>query len=156
MKVLLAVDESVYSQAALESVCARPWPPGSQFRVLTVVEPFHPEYAGWQTSYIPVAAEAQKTLKEASTRLMTEAVERLSKAVGEENVSSEVAEGYIKERILECAKEWDADLIVLGSHGRRGFTKFLLGSVSETIAAHAMCSVEIVRIKEPVTTGGAQ
>jgi nucleotide-binding universal stress UspA family protein len=151
MKVLIAVDESVYSRAALQSVCNRPWPPGSKFKVVTVVEPFHPEYAGWQTTYIPVAAEAQKTLADAAAKLLEEAAGHLIQSVGAENVVSEVAEGYIKERILESAREWNADLIVVGSHGRRGFTKFLLGSVSEAIASHATCSVEIVRIKESVT-----
>jgi nucleotide-binding universal stress UspA family protein len=47
--------------------------------------------------------------------------------------------------ILDVAKEWGADLIVLGSHGRRGLDRFLLGSVSETVAVHAPCSVRVVR-----------
>jgi len=154
MKVLIAIDESVYSRAALQSVCDRPWPAGSKFKLVTVVEPFHPEYAGWQTTYVPVAAEAQKTLADAAAKLLESATQTLAQSVGQENVDEELAEGYIKERILESAKEWDADLIVLGSHGRRGFTKFLLGSVSETIASHATCSVEIVRIKDSAITGG--
>ena len=47
--------------------------------------------------------------------------------------------------ILDAAKTWAADLIVLGSHGRHGLERFLLGSVSEAVAVHAHCSVEIVR-----------
>ena len=50
-----------------------------------------------------------------------------------------------KEIILQNAEEWGADLIVCGSHGRRGLSRFMLGSVSEAIAAHAKCSVEIIR-----------
>jgi nucleotide-binding universal stress UspA family protein len=50
-----------------------------------------------------------------------------------------------KELILQDADEWGADLIVCGSHGRRGLSRFLLGSVSEAIATHAKCSVEIIR-----------
>jgi nucleotide-binding universal stress UspA family protein len=50
-----------------------------------------------------------------------------------------------KELILNEAAEWGADLIVVGSHGRRGASKFLLGSVSEPVAFHACCSVEIIR-----------
>ncbi len=138
MKILIALDESSYSQAALHSVLARPWPEGSLFKVLSVVEPFHPEYAGWQTTYTPVAVEAQ---------LVEESEKALAAAFGVGNVSGEVTEGYIKDRILDEAKNWQADLIVVGSHGRRGFTKFLLGSVSEAIASHANCSVEIVRLK---------
>lgn len=48
--------------------------------------------------------------------------------------------------ILDCATEWRADLIVVGSHGRKGVTRFVLGSVSEAVARHAHCSVEIARL----------
>ena len=47
--------------------------------------------------------------------------------------------------IIDAAKTWPADLIVLGSHGRRGIDRFLLGSVAESVVRHAPCSVEIVR-----------
>ena len=50
--------------------------------------------------------------------------------------------------ILETAKEWGADLIVVGSHGRRGLDRFLLGSVSEAVAIHAPCSVRVVRANQ--------
>ncbi len=150
MKILIALDDSKYSQAALHSVLARPWPAGTQFKALSVVEPFHPEYAGWQTTYTPVAVEAQSTIHEEARKLVRQSEQLLGDAFGAENVSGDVTEGYIKERILEEASLWQADLIVVGSHGRRGFTKFLLGSVSEAIASHATCSVEIVRTKAPV------
>ena len=47
--------------------------------------------------------------------------------------------------ILKEARDWNADLIVMGSHGRQGADRFLLGSVSEAVATHAHCSVEIIR-----------
>jgi len=149
MRVLIALDESSYSQAALQSVLSRPWPKGSQFKILAVVEPFHPEYAGWQTNYTPFAVEAQKSIHDSAVKLVEEAQRLLTDCFGAEYVLSEVTEGYIKDRILDDARHWQADLIVVGSHGRRGFTKFLLGSVSEAIASHATCSVEIIKIKEP-------
>ena len=51
----------------------------------------------------------------------------------------------MQELILNEASAWGADLIVVGSHGRQGASRFLLGSVSEPVAFHANCSVEIVR-----------
>jgi nucleotide-binding universal stress UspA family protein len=53
--------------------------------------------------------------------------------------------GDIREKIIDAAEEWGADLIVVGSHGRSGIPRFLLGSVAEFVARHAKCSVEIVR-----------
>jgi nucleotide-binding universal stress UspA family protein len=47
--------------------------------------------------------------------------------------------------ILGMADGWSADLIVMGSHGRRGFDRYVMGSVSEAVALHAHCSVEVVR-----------
>jgi nucleotide-binding universal stress UspA family protein len=56
-----------------------------------------------------------------------------------------VVESDVRNGILDTAAEWKPDLIVLGSHGRRGIAKFLLGSVAEAVARHARCSVLIVR-----------
>lgn len=50
-----------------------------------------------------------------------------------------------KEIIPDEASRWGADLIVVGSHGRRGINRFLLGSISEAVAIHADCSVEVIR-----------
>jgi nucleotide-binding universal stress UspA family protein len=62
-------------------------------------------------------------------------------------LSSEILVDRADEAIIKTAKAWDADLIVVGSHGYRGIKRFLLGSVSQAVAFHAPCSVEIVRRK---------
>jgi nucleotide-binding universal stress UspA family protein len=61
-------------------------------------------------------------------------------------VTTSVVTGDARSVILDDAAEWHADLIVLGSHGRKGLGRFFLGSVSEAVARHAPCSVQIVRI----------
>ena len=53
--------------------------------------------------------------------------------------------GDARETIIETAKTWTADLILVGSHGKRYIPSFLLVSGSESVARHAKCSVEIVR-----------
>ena len=65
------------------------------------------------------------------------------------SVETAVEIGDARETIIEKARAWGADLILVGSHGKRGIQSFLLGSVSESVARHAECSVEFVRI--PVT-----
>lgn len=146
MNILVAIDDSTFSDAAVTSVTERTWPDGSKFKLLSVVEPFHPEYAGWHTNYMPVAVEAQKELVEAAKTLVNERVKKLTDAFGRQNVLAEVREGYVTDTILEAAKEWPADLIVVGSHGRTGITRLLLGSVSEAVVSQAPCSVEIVKM----------
>ena len=54
--------------------------------------------------------------------------------------------GDVRESILDAAAKWDADLVVVGSHGHSGIQSVLLGSVAESVARRAKCSVEIVRV----------
>lgn len=156
MNILLAMDDSPHSEAALMALLSRPWPESTQVFVVSVMEPFHPEYAGWHTSYVPLALEAQKELLEATSRLVERSAKQLQAKFGAGCVKYEVTEGYIKDKILEVARDWPADLIIMGSHGRRGLTRFLLGSVSEAVVTHAPCSVEIVRLPQQHLHDGGQ
>jgi nucleotide-binding universal stress UspA family protein len=61
---------------------------------------------------------------------------------------SRVVESDVRNGILDTAAEWQPDLIVLGSHGRKGVARFLLGSVADAVARHAKCSVLIVRTQD--------
>jgi nucleotide-binding universal stress UspA family protein len=63
------------------------------------------------------------------------------------NANSRVVENEIRTGILDTAGDWQADLIVVGSHGQKGLRKFLLGSVAEFVARHAACSILIVRTR---------
>src|SRR5262249_49416534 len=105
MNILLAMDDSPHSDAALQAVLSRPWPEDSNIHVISVVEPFHPEYAGWHTSYVPLALEAQKELLDATKRLVEESGAKLEDKFGKGRVKFEVLEGYIKDKILETARE---------------------------------------------------
>jgi nucleotide-binding universal stress UspA family protein len=79
-----------------------------------------------------------------------ELVERIAKELRSAGfkVDAAVEVGDIRESIIDSAAEWRADLIVVGSHGRGGIQRFLLGSVAEFVARHAKCSVEIVRTRQ--------
>ena len=63
-----------------------------------------------------------------------------------------VLSGNTRAEILKDAKQWGADLIFVGSHGRRGFKRLLLGSVSEGVAMDAHCSVVVVRGRRKTAT----
>jgi nucleotide-binding universal stress UspA family protein len=62
-----------------------------------------------------------------------------------ERVDSKVLYGHDREKIVERAKELDADLIIMGAKGRSGLSRLLLGSVSHYVLHRAACSVMIVR-----------
>ena len=141
MKILLAVDDSMFSDAALQMVIAQIPPQGTEVLVLHVVEPITlsppPQMSA---SYAP---ELESRVKDGRELVEREA-QRL-RAAGFKTDGA-VENGDIREKIINAAAEWRADLIVLGSHGPTGVHRFLLGSVAENVARHAACSVQIVRI----------
>ena len=144
MKILLAVDDSKFSQAAIQSVLHTARPSETEVRVLHVLEPiFIPADAQTWTS-LPVYAEMTEQQRQHATKLVKRAAESF-KAAGFKACTYALADGSPKLEIVDEAKKWGAALIVLGSHGRTGLDRLLLGSVSEAVARHAACSVEIVR-----------
>jgi nucleotide-binding universal stress UspA family protein len=142
MKILAATDGSTSSEAALRSIVARPWPADSEIKVASVIDATLPAIEPWYGAQGYIAR-----LDEDRSRLGNEAVaaaENILVATGLK-VTRLLGEGNPKERIADLAHEWEADLIVVGSHGRRGLNRMLLGSVSESVAAHAYCSVDVIR-----------
>jgi nucleotide-binding universal stress UspA family protein len=144
MRILLAIDGSKFSKAATQAVIAGTRPRSAHVRVLHVVEPpslLVVREMGGHDRVLDAVWEAET--KEAEALVTKVADELRSKNL---KVTTTVEQGDPKSKIIDAASKWRADLIVVGSHGRTGLEHFLLGSVSEAVARHADCSVEIVRI----------
>jgi nucleotide-binding universal stress UspA family protein len=95
-----------------------------------------------------MAREAEKVERDGqarATEVITGARSLLSRMGAGEVEAAEIVSGDAKTVILDEAKQWNADLVVLGSHGWHGVDRFMMGSVSEAVAMHAPCSVEIIR-----------
>lgn len=150
MKILVATDGSECSLAAVRSVVARPWPAGTVFKVLSVEELVTidiPMQASSLASIYP-ASLLDKLVADARA-LATGAVEAARKMLLQAGLKvldqGPIPVGEPRAVVLDQAQAWPADLIVLGSHGRRGLDRFLMGSVAESVAVHAHCSVEVIR-----------
>jgi nucleotide-binding universal stress UspA family protein len=150
MRILVATDGSIYSTLAVRSVAKRPWPKGTEVHVVTAVQLVAPEALHLSASACPEYPPALLTeiWKEAETQAGESLIEarRILEACGLQ-VSTYRSTPACEPRavILDEASKWDADLIVLGSHGRHGMDRLLMGSVSEAVAFHANCSVEVIR-----------
>jgi nucleotide-binding universal stress UspA family protein len=150
LKMLLATDGSDCSIEAARSIAKRPWPAGSCVRVISVVPPFFP-IADVATGYSYVQREVlpDETLEKAAWFRAAKAVAQADELLRESSsVTIERSTpllGDPKAVILEEAAQWGADMIVVGSHGWRGFDRLMMGSVSESLALHARCSVEVIR-----------
>jgi nucleotide-binding universal stress UspA family protein len=146
MKVLLAVDGSPCSDAAIEEVCRRPWPADSFVKVINVFElPLPPTPEAWA---IPPGyfEEMDQAIRKHSQTIVAHAIEKLTAKLNKAvRIDGGCFPGSPRAVILEEAERLGADLIVVGSHGYRAWERFLLGSVSQAVVLHAKCSVEVVR-----------
>lgn len=144
MRILLAVDGSPGSDAAVREVLSRPWPQGTELRVVSVAHPApfipDPVLIGAAVHYESLEKERERAAADVS-RVAGEA----ARQAPDLTVTTATFEGSPKNNLLTEAEHWGADLVVVGSHGRGAVGRFLLGSVSHALALHAPCSVEIVR-----------
>ncbi|HEY9682889.1 MAG TPA: universal stress protein [Oculatellaceae cyanobacterium] len=129
MKILLALDESSYSEYAADVVLAREWPAQSTFKVVSVVE---------DSDSLQSATATEILLRKTALKLK----EKFPAA----SITEDVLYGDCKNVLLECAALWRPDLIAVGTHGRRGLTRILLGSVSQAVLLYAEASVLIARL----------
>ncbi len=144
MKILIPTDGSASAQYALKSFASRPWPRGSQCKVISCPE--YPVLIGEYPFFV------QEHLTEITKASEDHARESIEKSVWLLQTSGLAVQAEVTEpkdtpanAILSAAEKWQANLVVIGSHGRRGFDRLVLGSVSESVAMHAHCSVEVVR-----------
>ncbi len=147
MKILLAIDDSKFSETAVQNLIKEFKPESTEVCVFTVVESLAlttPAYAYGAGPVFPQDYTAILEKWRTEARALVERTAKTLQAAGFK-ATAEVGEGEARTAILERADQWRPDLIILGSHGRRGLDRFLLGSVSEGIARHARCSVQIAR-----------
>jgi nucleotide-binding universal stress UspA family protein len=144
-RLLIGVDGSLDSNAAVDEVCKRNWPKGTEVGLLAVVDtvmPVTPD-AGSVVKWIEVADER-------NWEQVREHFEPVAEKVRAAGLHAEVLirRGHPADELLDEAHTWGADCIFVGAKGTRGIDRLLLGSVSSAVAARAHCSVEVVRRPE--------
>ncbi|HEU4434629.1 MAG TPA: universal stress protein [Pyrinomonadaceae bacterium] len=142
-RILLATDGSAASIAASRAVAEMNWPENTEVRVVSAVNP------------IIYSLEELGLTRGRGTdqahRAIGHAVHLLSRAPF--RISAEVIAGRAARQIVQRAKHWDADLIVLGTNERRGISRLLIGSTSAAVANRAHCSVRVIRGDDVTETG---
>lgn len=150
MKVLLAIDEDPCSEEAVSEVGGRAWEANTTVRVLHAVGKFVPPA---QELWYDAGGDLDRARREIRDRSM-EVAERVRDWLSGRglNVEVSVRDGEPGPTIVEEARDWGADLIVIGTRGHTGLRRLLEGSVSQYVIHHAPCPVEVVRCK-PEDTG---
>lgn len=151
MQLLIAVDSVTTTEIILKVVESRLWPPGTEARIVSIVE--DPEVASevWRETGYGVGA-VQREMARRGEQIAALAVDRLQRVGIATNVV--VTRGNPEVLIPLGARKWGADLILIRANNRRDFRNRLLGSVARSVTADAPCSVELVREIPDVSRDG--
>ena len=141
-RILVAVDGSNTSRRAFEAALDLAKSNGAVLRPFYVVEntPMYFEAPGYDPSILrDRLVEEGKELRAEFSKVMAEHGVKGDPAVAEAS-----AIGDVSEVVLKAAAEFDADLLVMGTHGRRGFQRLILGSVAERCVRQATLPVLLI------------
>ncbi|HVE59501.1 MAG TPA: universal stress protein [Pyrinomonadaceae bacterium] len=148
MKILIATDGSDFSRAAIEKCCRMLNLAGDpQIKIISVYE----QMAPMATEPFAISAQYYQEMMDLARKqcetFAADSAEQIKKFLSgsNPNIETEVRLGAPARVIIDEAKDWNADLIVVGSHGRGFWGRLTLGSVSDAIVHHAPCSVLIAR-----------
>lgn len=146
-RILVPVDNSESSQLAIQEAKRLACESNATLRLLHVVD--LAQFAWWNSSQFIDVTLLQKGLKAAGETILTQ-VSALLKAdnLKVETALIEVWGESLAKGIINEAKSWQADLIVMGTHGRTGLTHLLLGSVAEGVIYEATTPVLLIRVQE--------
>jgi nucleotide-binding universal stress UspA family protein len=139
-RILVPVDGSDPAEAALSFAIEEY--PDAELTVLSVIDPTDVGYGSIDVA--PATFERLQAAAEERTGEVLDAARETAAAEGTE-IATESTVGVPARAIVEWAEEHDVDGIVIGSHGREGVTRVLLGSVAETVVRRSPVPVTVVR-----------
>jgi nucleotide-binding universal stress UspA family protein len=145
MRILVSTDGSEFSRAAVEKCCEIiVVPENTSIKIVSVFEVI-------ESMDISISPEFSKELEQSARRQAEEfaaqAAAQIRECFPDSNIdlTVQVSLGAPDRILIETARQWKADLIVIGSHGRGFWGRMLLGSITDELVHHAPCSVLVVR-----------
>jgi nucleotide-binding universal stress UspA family protein len=148
MRVLVSIDGSAASLAAIQEVAACRLPPGSAIELLYVIHsrlPVIPDFPPWAVTIAAAHGESIRAQTRHAPEVLAAAEKFLQRRHAGASIVTRTVEGVPKDEILREGAAWGAHRIVLGSHGRGRGERAVLGSTAAAVAAEAACTVQIVR-----------
>lgn len=143
MKVLIAVDEKCVAEDLLEFVSKHKWKAGCEFIVVHAVDNLMP--GSYMTVLPPdLLKEIEKENWSQAENLVRKIALALRDRLHLPSISELIISGNPGPSIVNTAREKNADLVIVGCHNRRGFERFIMGSVSSYVCSHAPCSVLVI------------
>ncbi len=143
IRVIIGVDGSPGSELAVAIVAQRSWRADTEARIVTADFPFPPPVAGRQPGPLVEWAREERERIRAAIAVATETLQ--AKGL---TVSSLIEDERPGKLLCREAERWEADCIFVGANQLGRVDRFLLGSISASVAARAHCSVEIARAEQ--------
>ena len=143
-KILVPIDGSPTSARGLQEAIKLGKLTGARLRLMHVVDSI--TYAAGMDASMMVTSEMMRMMREGGEKLLAREKARVEKAgLRVDTVLADSAQGRVCDLVVAEAQSWRAGLIVLGTHGRRGVGRLLLGSDAELITRLATVPVLLVR-----------
>lgn len=143
-KIIVAIDDSETSRCALQEAAQLAKAHGAQLCIVHVADETLLGMHNRTFSTTIDLDQAREAIREAGRKLLADVKTKLE-GIDAETLLTEADNQRVSEVIVDAAKQWGADLIVLGTHGRRGLQRLILGSVAEQLVRLAPVSVLLVR-----------
>lgn len=148
MKTIIATDGSDFSKAAIAKFCEFIGNPKQlEIKIISIYESLPPVFAGPYAFSADYNGQYEAAAREEAKKHVAEAEEQLRNSLTKTvlDISTRTLMGIPGQFIVEIAEEWNADLVVVGTHGYGAWSRLMLGSTSDSIVHHAPCSVLVVR-----------
>lgn len=143
-RILVPVDGSACARRGLSEAIALARLTGARIRLVHVID--EPLVAIGSEVGATVSADLLKTVREAAQRVLADATETVKLAgIPVDDQLLDSFDGRLCDLVIAAARSWSADLVVIGTHGRRGVGRLLLGSDAEQILRLSPVPVLLVR-----------
>lgn len=141
-KMLVAVDESANAMHAVEVAGELARALGAKVALVHAVDV--------RAAILPDVGIASEEILKSMREAGRHALELANKRLGFEPAESYLVEGVVADELIAAAERWGAGLIVVGTHGRSGLSRLLMGSTAENILRHSKVPVLVVPVQKPV------
>ena len=143
MRIIVTTDGSDFSRAAVERSCQIvAAPEKTEIKIVSVYEIVEPIDISVSPEF---SKEIETSARNKAEGFAAQAAQAILERFPEIRLSTIVATGAADEILIDAAREWQADMIVIGSHGRGFWERMLIGSITDSLVHHAPCSVLVVK-----------
>ena len=147
MKVMIALDDSIYSKHYLKELAKRTWPKNTNFKLISVLEPLNLSETEKHQNLKDKINEQRHEHAQQFLHTMKDELDSVPGSI----VHFEIREGNADEQIIESCIDWKPDRLFIGAYGK-GQASSRLGKTALGVVSNSPCSVEVMRNKELLPT----